>query len=150
MSESPRIGRTFLVVWSGQLVSLVGSSLTGFALAVWVFRETGSATRLAFVLIATTLPGIVLGPLAGALVDRWDRRWAMIVSDTGAAVGTLIIAALHFTDSLDVWHLYPALALSAAFAAFQFPAYSAATSLLVRRDQLGRAAGIHQLEAHGS
>jgi len=142
---SARISRTFYVVWSGQLVSQVGSSLTGFALAVWVFRETGSATRLALVLLATTLPGIVLGPLAGALVDRWDRRWAMILSDTGAAAGTLIIAALHFTDSLQIWHLYPALALSAAFATFQFPAYSAATSLLVPKEQLGRAAGMVQL-----
>ena len=127
--------RTFIVVWAGQLVSLVGSALTGFALAVWVFQETGSATRLALVLLSTIVPGIVLGPLAGALVDRWDRRWAMILSDSGAAAGTLIIAFLHFTDRLEIWHLYPALALSAAFATFQFPAYSAATSLLVSKKQ---------------
>ena len=137
--------RTFLVVWAGQLVSLIGSALTGFALAVWVFQETGSATRLALVLLAGALPGIVLGPLAGALVDRWDRRWAMILSDGGAALGTLIIAFLHFTDRLEIWHLYPALALSAAFVTFQFPAYSAATSLLVAKDQYGRAAGLVQL-----
>lgn len=145
MTEQPRLGRTFLVVWSGQLVSLVGSSLTGFALAVWVFQQTGSATRLALVLLATTVPGIILGPFAGALVDRWDRRWAMILSDAGAAVGTLIIVLLHFTDNLEIWHLYPALALSAAFATFQFPAYSAATSLLVPKDQYGRAAGMVQI-----
>ncbi|MGI9609793.1 MAG: MFS transporter [Acidimicrobiia bacterium] len=145
MTAQPRLGRTFLVVWSGQLVSLVGSSLTGFALAVWVFQQTGSATRLALVLLATTVPGIILGPFAGALVDRWDRRWAMILSDTGAAIGTLIIAVLHFTDNLEIWHLYPALALSAAFATFQFPAYSAATSLLVPKDQYGRAAGMVQI-----
>lgn len=146
--EQPRVGhglRTFLVVWFGQLVSLVGSSLTGFALAVWVFQQTGSATQLALVLLATVLPGIVLGPFAGALVDRWDRRQAMILSDSGAALGTLIIAALHFTNRLEIWHLYPALALSAAFAALQFPAYSAATSLLVSKDQYGRAAGLVQL-----
>jgi len=145
VTEKPRLGRTFLVVWSGQLVSLVGSSLTGFALAVWVFQETGSATRLALVLLSTVLPGIILGPFAGALVDRWDRRWAMILSDAGAALGTLIIAALHFTDNLEIWHLYPALALSAAFATFQYPAYTAATSLLVTKDQYGRAAGMVQM-----
>ena len=150
MGDSPRFSRTFLTVWVGQLVSLIGSSLTGFALAVWVFRETGSATRLALVLLATMVPSIVLGPFAGALVDRWDRRWAMILSDAGAAVGTLIIAALHFTDSLEIWHLYPALALSAAFSTFQFPAYSAATSLLVSKAQYGRAAGLVQMaEAFG-
>ena len=145
MTEKPGLGRTFLVVWSGQLVSLVGSSLTGFALAVWVFQQTGSATRLALVLLSTVVPGIILGPFAGALVDRWDRRWAMILSDAGAAVGTLIIAALHFTDNLEIWHLYPALALSAAFATFQYPAYSAATSLLVSKDSYGRAAGMVQM-----
>ena len=156
MTEKPRLGRTFLVVWSGQLVSLVGSSLTGFALAVWVFQQTGSATRLALVLLSTVVPGIILGPFAGALVDRWDRRWAMILSDAGAAVGTLIIAALHFTDNLEIWHLYPALALSAAFATFQFPAYSAATSLLVpegfvrprRRDGPDRRSGWADCRPH--
>jgi MFS family permease len=148
MNEAPVVGRglrTFLIVWFGQLVSLIGSSLTGFALAVWVFRETGSATRLALVLLASAIPGILLGPFAGALVDRWKRRRAMILADSGAALGTLIIAALHFTDRLEIWHLYPALALSAAFATFQYPAYSAATSLLVEKTQYGRAAGLVQL-----
>lgn len=98
-------------------------------------------------LLATAVPGIIPGPLAGALVDRWDRRWAMILSDTGAAAGTLVIAALHFTDTLEIWHLYPALALSAAFATFQYPAYSAATSLLVSKNQYGRASVVIALGA---
>lgn len=136
---------TFFVVWTGQLVSLVGSGLTGFALAVWVFRETGSTSQLALVLLATTLPQLVATPFAGALVDRWDRRWAMILADAGAAVGTLAVALLLFTDSLEIWHLYPALAFSAVFNAFQWPAYSAATTLLVPKEQYGRAAGLVQL-----
>ena len=99
--------RVFLVVWSGQFVSLVGSSLTGFALAIWVYQETGSATKLSFVLLAAQLPQILFAPIAGALVDRWDRRWAMIISDTGAGIGTLVIALLLLTDNLEFWHLYP-------------------------------------------
>ena len=77
--------RTFVIVWFGQLVSLIGTALTGFALALFVYTETGSATQLSLVLLASQLPQIVFTPIAGALVDRWDRRVAMIVSDTGVS-----------------------------------------------------------------
>jgi DHA3 family macrolide efflux protein-like MFS transporter len=147
--EAPMTGersmRTFFVVWAGQLVSLVGTNLTGFALAVFVYLDTGSVTQLSFVLLASQVPQLIMTPLAGALVDRWDRRWAMILSDTGAGVATLIIAALIATDSLQVWHLYPLLAFASVFQAFQWPAYSAATTLLVPKEQYGRAAGLVQL-----
>lgn len=137
--------RTFVVVWAGQFVSLVGTGLTGFALAIWVYQETGSATKLAFVLLASQLPQILFTPIAGALVDRWDRRWAMIVADTGAGIGTLAIALLLLTDNLEIWHLYLALSFSGIFQSFQWPAYSAATTLLVSKEQYGRAAGMVQL-----
>jgi hypothetical protein len=142
--------RTFVIVWFGQLVSLVGTSLTGFALALFVYTETGSATQLSLVLLASQLPQIVFTPIAGALVDRWDRRIAMILSDTGAGAATAVLAALLVTDTLQIWHLYPLLAIQGLFQTLQFPAYSAATTLLVRKDQYGRAAGMVQLaEAAG-
>ncbi|NNC75179.1 MAG: MFS transporter, partial [Acidimicrobiia bacterium] len=137
--------RTFLVVWAGQLVSLIGTNLTGFALAIWVYQETGSTTQLSFVLLATSLPQLLITPFAGALVDRWDRRWAMLLSDTGAGVGTIVIVVLLATDSLQIWHLYPILAVSGMFQAFQWPAYTAATTLLVSKENYGRAAGMVQL-----
>jgi MFS family permease len=137
--------RVFLVVWGGQLVSLVGTGLTGFALAIWVYQETGSATQLSFVLLASQLPQILFTPIAGALVDRWDRRWAMIVADSGAGIGTLAIALLLFTNNLEIWHLYVALSFSGVFQSFQWPAYSAATTLLVSKEQYGRAAGMVQM-----
>ncbi|MDJ0664378.1 MAG: MFS transporter [Acidimicrobiia bacterium] len=137
--------RIFLVVWAGQFVSLVGTSLTGFALAIWVYQETGSATKLSFVLLASQLPQILFTPIAGALVDRWDRRRAMIIADTGAGAGTLVIALLLLTDNLELWHLYPALAFSGIFQAFQWPAYTAATTLLVPKEHYGRAAGMVQM-----
>lgn len=137
--------RTFLVVWAGQLVSLIGTNLTGFALAIWVYQETGSTTQLSFVLLATSLPQLLITPFAGALVDRWDRRKAMLLSDTGAGVGTIIIVVLLATDSLEIWHLYPILAVSGMFQAFQWPAYTAATTLLVSKEHYGRAAGMVQL-----
>lgn len=83
-STRPKGFRSFLVIWFGQLVSLTGSGLTGFALGVWVYQRTGSVTQFALISLFTALPGIVFSPLAGALVDRWDRRWAMILSDAGA------------------------------------------------------------------
>ena len=137
--------RTFVIVWVGQLISLVGTALTGFALALFVYTETGSATQLSFVLLASQLPQIVFTPIAGALVDRWDRRIAMIVSDTGAGAATAVLATLLVTDSLQIWHLYPILAVQGLFQTFQFPAYSAATTLLVHKDNYGRAAGMIQL-----
>ena len=76
----------FLIIWLGQFVSLIGSGLTSFALGVWVFEHTGSITQFALIGLFTVLPRIILSPLIGPLVDRWDRRWAMIISDIGARV----------------------------------------------------------------
>lgn len=137
--------RTFLVVWGGQLVSLVGTNLTSFALAIYVYQETGSATKLAGILLASQLPQIVVTPFAGALVDRWDRRWAMILADAGAGLGTLAIALLLGFDRLEIWHLYVLLSIAGIFQSMQWPAYSAATSLLVPKESYTRAAGLVQL-----
>ena len=80
MNETSRGLRTFFVIWLGQVVSTIGSSLTGFVLGVWVYRQTGSATQFALIAACSTLPAIVLAPLAGALVDRLDRRRIMIAA----------------------------------------------------------------------
>lgn len=137
--------RTFTLVWAGQLVSLTGSGLTGFALGVWVYQRTGSVTQFALISLFTTLPGIVFSPIAGALVDRWDRRTAMILSDAGAGLCTLSVALLLLANRLEVWHIYGLMALSSTFSAFQWPAYSAATTLLVPKEHYGRASGMVQL-----
>ena len=137
--------RTFLVVWAGQFVSLIGTNLTAFGLSIYVYQETGEATQLAMILLASQLPQILFTPFAGALVDRWDRRWAMILSDTGAGFATLAIAALLWSGNLEVWHLYPLLAVQGIFQTFQWPAYAATTTLLVRKENYGRAAGLIQL-----
>jgi len=137
--------RTFLIIWAGQVVSLTGSGLTGFALGVWVYQRTGSATQFALIALFTALPGILFAPFAGALVDRWDRRWAMILSDAGAGLCTLVVAILLALNRLEVWHIYALMALSSTFSAFQWPAYSAATTMLVPQEQLGRASGLVQM-----
>jgi MFS family permease len=119
--------------------------MTRFGLAIWIFTETGSTIQLSLLVLAGSLPGVLMTPFVGSLVDRWDRRIAMIVSDAGSAVGTLAIAVLLLTGSLETWHLFPALAFSSAFGAFQFPAYGAAVTMLVPKDQYGRASGMVQL-----
>ncbi len=137
--------RTFLIIWFGQLISLIGSGLTSFALGVYIFEGTHSTTLLAFNMLAFALATIVFSPLAGALVDRWDRRWAMILSDTGSGLSTLAIVILLRFDQLELWHIYLATFVSSAFSTLQWPAYSAATTLLVPKEHYGRASGMVQL-----
>lgn len=133
---------TFLTVWSGQTVSIVGSRMTDFALRVWLFQETGSATLLALSSLANLVPQLLFGPLAGSLADRWDRRWVMILSDSVAALRTVGAAILLLSGQLGVWHVYFAVFLGSAAGILQRPAYAAATALLVEKRHLGRANGL--------
>lgn len=137
--------RTFSVIWFGQLISTIGSGLTSFALGVWIYEQTGSTTLYAMSILAYMLPTLIMSPIAGALVDRWDRRWAMILSDTGAGLSTLVIWLLLASGNLQVWHIYVATVFNAAFSTFQWPAYSAVTTLLVPKKHLGRAGGMTQI-----
>ena len=143
--------RTFLIVWLGQVISIVGSGLTWFGISIWVFLESGSVTQLAIVLLASQLPRIVLSPVAGTFVDRWDRRWAMILSDAGAGLGTLVMVGFYLSGNLTIPVLAVIAAFSGAFQAFQYPAYQAATTLLVPKERYSRAAGMVQMaEAIGN
>lgn len=144
-APSPMTLRTFLTVWAGQLVSITGTTLTGFGLQVWVYLETGSVTRLAMVSLAFALPSVLLSPVAGALVDRWDRRLTMLGADLLAGITTLVLAALYFTGHLQIWHLYLLIGIGALGNAFQAPAWMAAIPLLVPKKHLGRANGLVQV-----
>lgn len=136
--------RALLLITFGQLVSLTGSGMTGFALGVWVYERTGSATQFALISFFATLPGILISPVAGALVDRYDRRRMMILSDSGVGLCTLVTALLLLSGRLEIWHIYIAVGVGSIFAAFQWPAYSAAVTVLVPKEQLGRASGMMQ------
>lgn len=137
--------QVFTLIWLGQIVSLIGSELTGFALAVWVYQQTGAATKLGLISFFTTMPGLAISPLAGALVDRWDRRWLMIGSDSVAAFNTVILALLLFAGRLEIWHIYLATMATSLIGAFQLPAHGATIPLLVPKQQLGRANGMIQV-----
>ena len=137
--------RSFFIIWIGQLVSLVGSQLTGFALGVWVYDHTHSVMLLAITQVAFQAPQILLSPLAGVLADRWDRRIAMIVSDFGAGLAVLVTAVLYINNRLEPWMVIPINFWMSAFIALMWPAYTASITLLVPREQYGRANGFVQL-----
>ena len=137
--------KTFLVIWFGQLISIIGSGLTGFALTVWIFEQTGQATPIALNALFFNLPRVILSPFAGSVADRYNRRLVMILADTGAALSTLVIAVILFSGNLEVWHIYFTTALSSGFSAFQEPAYRASITMLVPKKHLARAGGIRQI-----
>jgi DHA3 family macrolide efflux protein-like MFS transporter len=117
----------FTIVWLGQMVSMLGTGMTRFAITIWAWQTTGEATTLALVGLFSYGPAVLFSPVAGALVDRWPRKIAMMVSDLAAGLSTIAIFLLFTTDRLEIWHLYLAGALAGTFEAFQFPAciYSA-------------------------
>ena len=137
--------KTFLTIWSGQLVSLLGSGLSGFALGLWVLRNTGSVTRFALIAACTLAPRILLSPLTGALADRWDRRSTMLTGEMVAAAATLYMAVMMALGHLSVWQIYVAMSVISVCAAFQWPAYAASITLLVPKNQFGRASGMVQI-----
>ena len=137
--------RTFSVVWLGQLVSITGTTLTGFGLQLFVFTETGSVTQLSLVSLAFVLPAVALAPLAGSVADRFDRRRVMLLSDLAAGVATLGLFFIYVTGDLELWQIYAATAVGASANAFQDPAWMASITVLVPKSRLGRANGLVQL-----
>jgi len=140
--------RAFLLVQAGQFVSLFGTGMSRFALTLWAWDKTGEATSLALAAFFGFAPMILFSPIAGALVDRWNRKFAMMISDLAAGlstVGLLLILLLAGQDKLELWHVYVALFIAGAFESFQWPAYSAAISTMLDKSQYSRAAGLQSL-----
>lgn len=133
-------GLTFVL--AGQAISILASGMTGFSLAIWVFQKTSSATSLGIMTSAFTLPYLLIIPLAGVMVDRYNRKLMMMVSDLAAGLGSVAILFLLVTDTLQVWHFYLVNVLIGLGNAFQWPAYSAAITTMVPKEQYGRANGM--------
>jgi MFS family permease len=149
-SRRPQGMTAFTIVWFGQVVSLVGTAMTGFALTLWAYRTTGLATALSMVAFFGFAPMVVMSPIAGVLVDRWNRKWTMALSDLASALGTLTILILFASGHLQLWHLYVVGGLTAVFQSFQWPAYSAAISMMVPKTQYQRASGMISMAESGS
>ena len=138
-------GRAFLLMWAGQFVSLIGSGLTAFSLGVWIYQRTGSTTQYGLVAFCAALPPLVVLPLAGPLIDRWNRKRLLVGCDLIGAATSGAVALLASLDALTLAGACAIVAVTSAATAFQWPAYSATVTLLVPREQLGRASGMTQL-----
>ena len=135
----------FTIVWIGQIISLLGTSMTGFAMTIWAYEKTNAATALALVGFFFVAPMLVVSPFAGALVDRSNRKLMMLVSDVASGIATVIILMLFLTGNLQIWHLYITSAFQGIFQSFQWPAYSAAISTMIPKEHYGRANGMLSL-----
>ena len=135
----------FFTIWGGQAVSLLGSQLVSFALIWWLTKSTGSATVLATASLVGLVPQVLLGPLAGGLVDRWNRRVVMMVADSLIALFTLLLAVLFALGKAEIWHVYLLMFLRSVAGGFHWPAMAASTSLMVPKEQLARIQGLNQM-----
>lgn len=134
----------FFLIWIGQQFSLFGSSIASFALVWWLTATTGSATVLAMGTLITLLPGVLLGPFAGALVDRWSRRRVMMLADGLIALVSLWLAVLFWAGAVRVGHVYIIMLARAIGGAFHLPASQASTALMVPDKHLPRISGLNQ------
>ncbi len=143
-ADNPNWKRPFFTIWIGQALSLLGSQIVQFAIIWYLTKQTGSATVLATATLVGLLPGVLVGPFIGSLVDRGNRRRIMIFSDAGIALATVVLAILFALGLTEIWHIYALLGLRAIGGAFHGPAFGASTSLMVPVEKLTRLQGINQ------
>lgn len=137
--------KTFSIIWAGQFLSILSSTIVNFAIILWLSLETGSAEILAYAAIAALLPQALIGPVSGVFIDRWNRKKVMILADSFIAFCTLALALLFWFDLAQLWHIFALLALRSVGSAFHMPAMQASVPLLAPQDQLARIAGINQI-----
>ena len=134
--------RAFTFLWFGQIISLIGSAMTWFAFTLWAWEITGKASALATISFFAFLPTVLFSPIAGAFVDRWNRKLVMLLSDLATALGTLIVFLIYTFGDLQIWHIYTVSLLAGFFTAFQYPAYSAAVTTMLSKEDYARAEGM--------
>ncbi|MFZ6018259.1 MAG: MFS transporter [Chloroflexota bacterium] len=148
-STRPTGLRAFFIIWITQIISILTSGMTGFAFSIWLYQKTESATAMGLMQVFYITPFLLMSPLAGVMVDRYSRKLMMMISDISAGMGTIFILFLFLTGNLEFWHLYVAAALNGIGNTFQWPAYSAAISVMVPKEQLGRVNGLMSLMEAG-
>ncbi len=147
--KSPTGMTGFFFIWIGQIVSVLASSMSHFGLTIWMYQQTESATAMGLMQVFFITPFLIMSPFAGVMVDRHNRKLMMMVSDFAAILATGTIFILYASGRLEFWHLYIAAALNGIGNTFQWPAYSAAISTMVPKEQLGRVNGLMSLMEAG-
>lgn len=137
--------KNFLVVWAGQLISSIGSGLTAFALGVYAYQTTHTATSVALVTLFAFVPSILLGPIGGVFADRFDRRILMMLGDLGATSGLILILAIMLTGEIQLWQIYLGVTISSIFVALQAPTYRASATDLLTKEQFSQGSGLVQV-----
>ena len=139
----------FSFIWAGQILSVLSSGATTFALTIWAYGTYGSATALGVITTSFTVPLLLLSPIAGVLVDRHNRKVMMMLSDLAAVSATIGLLILHASGGLELWHLFVAAAIMGLGNSFQWPAYSAAITTMVSKEHYHRANGMMSLVESG-
>ncbi len=139
----------FVIVWLGQIVSVLASAMSQFGLTIWMYDRTKSALAMGWMQVFFITPFLLISPIAGVMVDRHNRKWMMMVSDLAAGAATAVILILMYFGVMEYWHLYVTSVVYGLGMAFQWPAYSAAISTMVPKEQLGRANGMMSLVEAG-
>lgn len=137
--------RTFYLIWSGELISTLTSSIVGYAVVFWLSVETKSAEVLTYAMLASLLPQVLLGMFTGVFVDRWHRKWTMIGADSFIALCTGILSILFYTGIAEIWQVYILLAMRSIGSAFHTPAMQASIPLLAPESQLMHISGVNQI-----
>ncbi len=132
----------FTIIWLGQLVSVVATQMTQFAMTLWIYQLTNSVMALGLAQIFYITPFLLITPIAGVMIDRYSRKLMMMVSDIGAGAATAGLLTLQALGHLQIWHVYTAMVVMGLVNAFQWPSYSAAITTMVAKNQYGRANGM--------
>jgi DHA3 family macrolide efflux protein-like MFS transporter len=150
LTRRPSGMTAFWIVWAGQLVSLLGSAATQFGITIWMFERTGSATALAATIALYSTPLVLMLPVVGMMVDRYNRKLMMMLSDLAAGMVTVGFLTLYATGQLQIWHIYVGTVINGIFSGFQWPAYSAALSVMIPKAQYVRANSMLEVVGPGS
>ncbi len=148
--SSPRPLRRYLIIWIGQVASLLGSRMSQFALTIWLWQQTEQATPITLLAFASEVSLLAVTPFAGIWVDRWNRKRIMMLGDAVAAIASVTILLLLLTQQLAIWHLYPILAIASIFSYLQELAFSASQALLVPKQQYVRIGALGSIKTFGA
>jgi len=129
----------------GQIISMTGSAMTQFGLSIWIWEKTGNATPFSIITTAFFIPSLIFSPIAGALIDRWPRKRSLILPDVAAGLVTITMLILLSINKLDLWFIYVASFIEGLFNAFQWPAYSVTISVMLKKEEYGKANGLFQM-----
>ena len=137
--------KNFLILWSTQSVSQLGSSITAFALTLWLYETTGSSLSTAALTICSYAPYVLMSIFAGALTDRFDKKKTMLVCDLFAVLCTIVVFGLFHTNQLMIWHLYALNIISGLMNTVQQPASEVAMTLIIPEEYYQKTSGLRSL-----